>query len=69
VISIYYYFGWIKAAFFATARPSAGDVAPESRRTYTPVSAGFRIVFTLLALSSVLLGFFQGSLSNWIFVR
>jgi NADH-quinone oxidoreductase subunit N len=69
VISIYYYFGWIKAAFFATWRPAAGEGAPEVRRARTPVSVGFRLVLTVLALSSVLLGFFQGDLSNWIFAR
>ncbi len=69
VISIYYYFGWIKAAFFATWRPAAGDGAAVAPRACTPVSAVFRVVLTILALSSVLLGFFQGDLSNWIFVR
>jgi NADH-quinone oxidoreductase subunit N len=69
VISIYYYFGWIKAAFFATWRPSSAEDVPEARRTSTPVSVTFRVVLTALALSSVLLGFFQDGLTNWIFVR
>lgn len=72
VISIYYYFGWIKAAFFQTWRPQhsiAGANAGDERPARTPV--GFAAGFTLavLALSSVLLGFYQGGLGQWLLAR
>ena len=66
VISIYYYFGWIKAAFFPAWRPplAAGetDIIPPR----TPV--GFAVGTTLitLALGSVLLGFYQAPLIAWL---
>jgi NADH-quinone oxidoreductase subunit N len=66
VISIYYYFGWIKAAFFASWRP-AGAAAPAARPSTTPVGASARVVLTLLALGSVLLGFYQAGLGQWLF--
>jgi NADH-quinone oxidoreductase subunit N len=66
VISIYYYFGWIKAAFFASWRP-ADDGRQEARRVVTPVSPSTRVVLTLLALCSVLLGFYQAGLGQWLF--
>jgi NADH-quinone oxidoreductase subunit N len=64
VISIYYYFGWIKAAYFASWRQDPAPEAPAS-----PVSApGFLgyAVLSVLALATVVIGFFQTPLSSWL---
>lgn len=70
VISIYYYFGWIKAAFFNTWRP---PVAPgESDATGPlPTRVTFPMGITLGALAglSVVLGFYQGPLAAWLLAR
>ena len=59
VISIYYYFGWIKAAFFdAPAKPAR-----------TPVDLVTGIALGALALSTVVLGFYQGPLGAWLTPR
>ncbi len=60
VISIYYYFGWIKAAFFeAPAGPSEGASA---------VTVGWfsGVILVALALATVVLGFYQGPLGRWL---
>jgi NADH-quinone oxidoreductase subunit N len=58
VLSIYYYFGWIRAAFFEPA----GSLAPAR----TPVGFASRATLTALALCSLLLVFFQGPLARWL---
>jgi NADH-quinone oxidoreductase subunit N len=65
VISIYYYFGWIKAAFFPAWRlpAAAGTPAPAPR---APVHRGLGLALGLLALGSVVLGFYQGALGRWL---
>lgn len=65
VISIYYYFGWIKAAFFETWTPPAEEGAPV-RPAATPVGAWARITLALLAMATVVLGFYQGPLGQWL---
>jgi len=66
VISIYYYFGWIKAAWFETWRPE-GEAAPAvARSTPTLVST---VVLATLALATVVLGFFQGPLTSWLVLK
>ncbi|MBL9209007.1 MAG: NADH-quinone oxidoreductase subunit N [Opitutaceae bacterium] len=67
VISIYYYFGWIKAAFFDTWTPPA-DAAPV-RPARTPLSLGMGVALGTLALASVVLGFYQGPLGQWLALR
>lgn len=67
VISIYYYFGWIKAAFFETWSPSGGSVNPAPARTAVGISA--KIALGLLALSSIVFGFYQGPLGAWLLAR
>jgi len=68
VLSIYYYFGWLRAAFFpdaGLARPSGGTpagAAPAVGWTAGAVMAG-------LALASVVLGFYQGPLGSWLTSR
>jgi NADH-quinone oxidoreductase subunit N len=59
VISIYYYFGWMRQAVFVPYNPS--DEAGSSS-TVAPSNAGFwmRTVLTTLAFLTVSLGFWQG---------
>jgi NADH-quinone oxidoreductase subunit N len=64
VISIYYYFGWIRAAFFANWTPPEGDTAARPVRTTLGVAAG--VTLGLLAFGTVLLGFYQGGLGQWL---
>ena len=67
VLSIYYYFGWIKAAFFETWAPPA-DSAP-LRPERTPVTFLAGLTLGVLALGSVALGFYQGPLGGWLTAR
>jgi len=57
VLSIYYYFGWIKAAWFEdlSAKPAAMPARPVTAPTWVS-----RTVLTALALATLALGFFQG---------
>ena len=63
VVSIYYYFGWIRAAFFA------GEEGGEARPARTPVSLPVGLALGLLAFASVLLGLYQGALSGLFGLR
>ena len=63
VISIYYYFGWIKAAFFETWANSPDAPARPAR---TPVDLVTGLALGALALSTVVLGFYQGPLGSWL---
>lgn len=70
VLSIYYYFGWIKAAYFSTWRPPQPDgenepVAP----AVTPVALPMAAALTLLASATVVFGLYQGPLVAWILAR
>lgn len=69
IVSIYYYFGWIKAAFFSTWRPPLreGETAPVLPRTEVGVVAGATLA--TLALASILLGIYQGPLGEWLLLR
>lgn len=67
-VSIYYYFGWIKAAFFETWTPPADDQNP-SRPARTPVNLVTGCTLGVLALASVVLGFYQGPLGEWLTLR
>lgn len=69
VISIYYYFGWIKAAFFETWRAPLPEGETDSRPARTPVVWYAGVTLGLLALCSVLLGFYQGSFGGWLLTR
>jgi len=59
VVSIYYYFGWIKAAFFDTWTPPA-DAAQVARPPRMPVGVLTGITLGALALASIALGLYQG---------
>ncbi len=66
VLSIYYYFGWIKAAYFpgpTTASPSE-DAAEQPPAI--AINVPMTVVLASLALISVLLGLFQSPLMTWI---
>ncbi|MEY4488841.1 MAG: hypothetical protein RIQ79_1349 [Verrucomicrobiota bacterium] len=67
VVSIYYYFGWIKAAFFPHWRPAlpVGTVA-DARPVRSAVSLPFGILLGSLAAASIILGFYQGNLGAWL---
>jgi NADH-quinone oxidoreductase subunit N len=67
VVSIYYYFGWLKAAFFETWTPPA-DQAPV-RPVRTPVGLFAGVALGALALASVALGFYQGPLGGLLTMR
>lgn len=63
VISIYYYFGWVRSAFY--------DQSTEADRNVAPIQIGVIAGATLvaLALATVLLGLYQGPLGQWIASR
>jgi NADH-quinone oxidoreductase subunit N len=63
VVSIYYYFGWIKAAYFEAWKPSASEATAPAR---APVGLALRLTLGALALITVLLGFYQGPLGHWL---
>ncbi len=69
VISIFYYFGWIKAAWFEIWTPPAAGTDSPAR----PLPAGPKWVgvaaLALLTFATVLLGFFQAPLSGWLLPR
>ncbi len=67
VISIYYYFGWIKAAFFETWTPSDGAVNPRPARTPVGFAAG--VSLATLALCTIVFGLYQGPLGAWLLAR
>jgi NADH-quinone oxidoreductase subunit N len=59
VVSIYYYFGWIRAAVFATGSTSV-EPAPAA-----PTRLG-SVTMVALSVAIVLLGVFQGPLGDWL---
>ena len=65
VLSIYYYFGWIKAAFFATWRPEGAPAAQPAATGTAPNFLGVAVL-TTLALATLVLGFFQTPLTSWL---
>lgn len=70
VISIYYYFGWIKAAYFNVWRPQLpeGETEPAGPAP-TRVSFPMGVVLGLLAAASVVFGLYQGPIGAWILSR
>ena len=66
VVSIYYSFGWIKAAFFETWGKSV-DAPTHPERTPVDFVTGFAL--SALALAVVVLGFYQGPLGAWLTPR
>ncbi|MEI6105370.1 MAG: NADH-quinone oxidoreductase subunit N [Opitutae bacterium] len=66
VLSIYYYFGWIKAAFFEAWRPPAEPAIPSARPAPTPPTWAGVLTLAVLALATILLGFFPQPLTSWL---
>jgi NADH-quinone oxidoreductase subunit N len=58
ILSIYYYFGWIRAACL--------EAPAGKRRERTPVGLAARTALAALAAGSMLLVFFQGPLGRWL---
>jgi NADH-quinone oxidoreductase subunit N len=69
VVSIYYYFGWIKAAFFETWTPPAGESSGPARPSRTPVAPFAAFVLGALALASIVFGFYPGPLGDLLTLR
>ena len=63
VISIYYYFGWIRAAFFDSR------IASSEAKPAIVMSGLAKLALGLLALASVVLGFYQGPFGTWLTSR
>jgi len=66
VISIYYYFGWIKAAWFETWRPDGDAPAPASAAQPSWFNTA---ILASLALVTLALGLFQAPLTSWLMMR
>jgi NADH-quinone oxidoreductase subunit N len=63
VISIYYYFGWIRAAYFS----DEAAISPEIRqRVEVGGGLALKVTLALLAGASVVLGFYQGPLGRLV---
>jgi NADH-quinone oxidoreductase subunit N len=68
VLSIYYYFGWIKAAFFSTWQLPASEETPPAAARAVPTIVS-KLVLAGLALATVLLGLFQQPLTSWLTLK
>lgn len=66
VISIYYYFGWIKAAYFETWTAPVLEGETDTRPARTPVSLMAGVTLATLAVATIVLGFYQGALGEWL---
>jgi len=62
VISIYYYFGWIRAAYFS----DEAAIDPEIRKRVAGGGLALRVAVAALAAASVVLGFYQGPLGRLV---
>lgn len=68
VLSIYYYFGWLRSAWFNLPRLESSDDTAAAR-TVPTLSFLTGLTLSSLALATLVLGFFQGPLSSWITFR
>ncbi len=66
VVSIYYYFGWIKAAYFETWTAPLLEGETDTRPARTPVSLTAGVTLASLAAATIVLGFYQGSFGEWL---
>lgn len=69
VISIYYYFGWIKAAYFETWSPPLLEGETDTRPARTPVGLVAKVTLGTLAAATIVLGFYQGALGGWLLTQ
>jgi NADH-quinone oxidoreductase subunit N len=65
VISIFYYFGWIRSAWFETWTPPAAGAAPVRPMPAGPNWAGVATL-AVLVFATLLLGIFQAPLTSWL---
>jgi NADH-quinone oxidoreductase subunit N len=63
-ISIYYYFGWIRVAYFSDEAEPLASATPLATTANTDLI--LRVALALLAGASVLLGFYQGPLGRLV---
>ncbi|MBH53654.1 MAG: NADH-quinone oxidoreductase subunit N [Opitutaceae bacterium] len=67
VISIYYYFGWIKEATFRFWKlPILGAEEPEAPKEWSEIGSLTRVTLGVLALLTLALGLYPGPLSSLI---
>ncbi len=66
VVSIYYYFGWIKAAYFEAWSPNPSGAPPAARPLPAAPSRVGSAVLAVLAVATVVLGFYQEPLIRWL---
>ncbi len=67
VISIYYYFGWIREAYFKTLEVPPDEASGETARPYPhprSLSLAHRLLLGALAAFTVLLGIYQGAFGS-----
>lgn len=69
VISIFYYFGWIRAAWFETWSPPAPGAASAARPVPAALSRAGMATLAALVLATVLLGFYPQPLTSWLLAR
>jgi len=69
VVSIYYYFGWIKAAYFDTWRAPLLEGETDDRPKITAVLWPMGLALGFLAAATVVLGFYQGCFGDWLLTR
>lgn len=67
VISIYYYFGWIREYFFVLFKSE--DLLQEVQSVTSPITLPLihRLILFLIAAFTLILGIYQGNLSQFIF--
>ncbi len=66
VISIFYYFGWIRAAFFESWSPPAPGTAPVIHPVAAAATWAGIATLAVLAIATVVLGFFPWPLTSWL---
>lgn len=69
IISIYYYFGWIKAAYFETWSAPLPEGETDIRPARTPVGLMAGVTLASLAAATIILGFYQGSFGEWLLTK
>ncbi|MBI2815014.1 MAG: NADH-quinone oxidoreductase subunit N [Opitutae bacterium] len=69
VVSIFYYFGWIRAAWFEIWTPPAPGAAPAPRPSPTALPFIGVVTLAALVLATVLLGFYPQPLAGWLLAR
>ena len=65
ILSIYYYFGWIRMALFTFQRIAPNGAEPDLPEV-RPVPFVGRVAFVCLAFASIVLGLYQGPVSHWL---